>query len=237
VAGAWPRHRFFEGLARALLAVGRPMMLVLDNMQWCDQETLDFVAFCLGLAPGTRVALQSYEPGKQWFTYGQGLVSADGTQIVPEAGVEFHRVTCYLTLGNLVSFLAAILGGLRAGDPVDIATGIFTMEKTDLVLPDVIPIVIKREYRQNDTVARNGEFGVSQSFFYQMMLLGDNTTYAFAELMLGNGTRVHYQRTSPGTDRESAVMAHTGTAQNPATPTGFAGRFGNAYSSLSAQPA
>jgi DNA-binding SARP family transcriptional activator len=55
VAGAWQRHRFFEGLARALLAVGRPTMLVLDNMQWCDQETLDFVAFCLGLAPGTQI--------------------------------------------------------------------------------------------------------------------------------------------------------------------------------------
>ncbi len=52
---AWQRHRFFEGLARALMAVGRPMLLVLDNMQWCDQETLTFVTFFLGLAPGTPV--------------------------------------------------------------------------------------------------------------------------------------------------------------------------------------
>src|SRR6516162_6305523 len=55
MADAWQRHRFFEGLARALLAVGRPMLLVLDNMQWCDQETLAFVEFCLGLAPGTQM--------------------------------------------------------------------------------------------------------------------------------------------------------------------------------------
>ena len=52
---AWQRHRFFEGLARALLAVGRPMLLVLDNVQWCDQETLAFLAFCLGLVPGAPV--------------------------------------------------------------------------------------------------------------------------------------------------------------------------------------
>ncbi|HUK73133.1 MAG TPA: AAA family ATPase [Streptosporangiaceae bacterium] len=52
---AWQRHRFFEGLARALLAVGRPMLLVLDNMQWCDQETLAFLTFCLGLVPGAPV--------------------------------------------------------------------------------------------------------------------------------------------------------------------------------------
>jgi DNA-binding SARP family transcriptional activator/tetratricopeptide (TPR) repeat protein len=52
---AWQSHRFFEGLARALLAVGRPMLLVLDNMQWCDQETLAFITFFLGLAPDLPV--------------------------------------------------------------------------------------------------------------------------------------------------------------------------------------
>ena len=53
MADSWQRHRFFEGLARALIAVGRPMLLVLDNMQWCDQETLAFITFCLRLASGT----------------------------------------------------------------------------------------------------------------------------------------------------------------------------------------
>ena len=56
MADAWQRHRFFEGLARALIAVSRPLLLVLDNVQWCDQETLDFITFCLGLASdGTRL--------------------------------------------------------------------------------------------------------------------------------------------------------------------------------------
>lgn len=55
MADAWQRHRFFEGLVRALLAVGRPLMLVLDNVQWCDQETLAFLTFCLGLAPEAQI--------------------------------------------------------------------------------------------------------------------------------------------------------------------------------------
>ena len=50
IVDAWQRHRFFEGLARALIAAGRPTLLVLDNMQWCDQETLTFISFCLRLA-------------------------------------------------------------------------------------------------------------------------------------------------------------------------------------------
>src|SRR6266571_4730426 len=57
MADAWQRLRFFEGLARALLAVGRPMLLVLDNAQWCDQETLAFLAFCLGLAPDAQLMI------------------------------------------------------------------------------------------------------------------------------------------------------------------------------------
>ena len=52
---AWQRHRFFEGLARALIGAGRPMLLVLDNLQWCDQETLAFLTFCLGLDPGAQI--------------------------------------------------------------------------------------------------------------------------------------------------------------------------------------
>jgi DNA-binding SARP family transcriptional activator/tetratricopeptide (TPR) repeat protein len=52
---AWQRHRFFEGLARALTAVGRPLLLVLDNVQWCDQETLSFITFCLRLASGGQL--------------------------------------------------------------------------------------------------------------------------------------------------------------------------------------
>ena len=48
---AWQRLRFFEGLARALTGGGRPVLLVLDNVQWCDQETCAFLTFCLGLRP------------------------------------------------------------------------------------------------------------------------------------------------------------------------------------------
>ncbi|EME62841.1 SARP family transcriptional regulator [Rhodococcus ruber BKS 20-38] len=46
---AWQRLRFFEGLARALIGGGRPVLLTLDNIQWCDPETLTFLTFCLSL--------------------------------------------------------------------------------------------------------------------------------------------------------------------------------------------
>jgi DNA-binding SARP family transcriptional activator/tetratricopeptide (TPR) repeat protein len=48
---AWRRHRFFEGLAMAVLAVGEPTLLVLDDLQWCDEETAVWLGFLLNLAP------------------------------------------------------------------------------------------------------------------------------------------------------------------------------------------
>ncbi len=57
MADAWQRHRFFEGLARAVLCGGRPTLLVLDNLQWCDEETLSFVTFLVGLAPEAPLML------------------------------------------------------------------------------------------------------------------------------------------------------------------------------------
>jgi DNA-binding SARP family transcriptional activator len=50
LAEAWRRHRFFEGLARAVLAARRPTLLVLDDLQWCDEETATWLTFLLGLA-------------------------------------------------------------------------------------------------------------------------------------------------------------------------------------------
>jgi DNA-binding SARP family transcriptional activator len=41
------RQRFFEALAQAILAVPQPLLLLIDDLQWCDQETLEWLHFLL----------------------------------------------------------------------------------------------------------------------------------------------------------------------------------------------
>ncbi|MFC5952750.1 ATP-binding protein, partial [Pseudonocardia lutea] len=74
---AWQRHRFYEGLARGLLHSGRPVLLTIDNLHWCDPETLAFVTFVLGPTPDTPVLVvatmrddpDDHEPGlDRWIT-------------------------------------------------------------------------------------------------------------------------------------------------------------------------
>ncbi len=49
------RQRFFEALARAILATPQPLLLLIDDLQWCDQETLEWLHFLLRFDPMARL--------------------------------------------------------------------------------------------------------------------------------------------------------------------------------------
>jgi DNA-binding SARP family transcriptional activator/predicted ATPase len=57
LAENWQRQRLFEALARAILGIGRPLLLLLDDLQWCDQETLEWVRYLLHFAPQARLLI------------------------------------------------------------------------------------------------------------------------------------------------------------------------------------
>lgn len=49
---SWQRQRFYEALAQAILspAGDRPLLLILDDLQWCDRETLAWLSYLLPAA-------------------------------------------------------------------------------------------------------------------------------------------------------------------------------------------
>jgi predicted ATPase len=49
------RQRFFEALARAILLTPQPLLLLIDDVQWCDQETLEWLHFLLRFDPMARL--------------------------------------------------------------------------------------------------------------------------------------------------------------------------------------
>ncbi|MGE5223865.1 MAG: ATP-binding protein, partial [Omnitrophica WOR_2 bacterium] len=44
---AWQRQRLFEALARALLLPRQKLILILDDIQWCDRDTLEWLHYLL----------------------------------------------------------------------------------------------------------------------------------------------------------------------------------------------
>ena len=49
------RLRFFEGLARAVLASPPPLLLLIDDLQWCDRETIEWLHFLSRFDPDARL--------------------------------------------------------------------------------------------------------------------------------------------------------------------------------------
>ena len=47
LAERWQLQRFFEALARMVMSANHPLLLVLDDIQWCDEETLEWLSFLL----------------------------------------------------------------------------------------------------------------------------------------------------------------------------------------------
>lgn len=163
------------------------------------------------LPAGARYDFWNYEAGKGgWYVYGQGTVSADGGQVVPDPGVELESMHC-LTFGNPNG--APTEGPAQGnpegtdGDPVDLSTGLFVYEKTDLALQDITPIRVRRTYRPNDS--RSRAFGLGTTHPYDLSLVGH--PFTDVDLILPDGGRIHYERVSPGTGGADAVLEHTST--------------------------
>jgi DNA-binding SARP family transcriptional activator len=109
----WQRPRFFEGLARAFQAA-TPLLLVLDDLQWCDSDTLEWLHFFVrfaGQAPcllvGTvRSEEETDNRGLELFV--RGLQRLDRLAVVD--------------LGPLDERATATLAESVAGHPLDSAT-------------------------------------------------------------------------------------------------------------------
>jgi len=162
--------------------------------------------------PGSRVLFWDHDPqGKGWYVYGGGKVSGDGKQSIPDPGVAIYQFTgAMIAQPETAPEEGPPEGGACGLDPVDFYTGLFLHQRTDLVLHDVLPIELSRTYRQRD--ARVRAFGLGTSLDLDMYLVGDVSPWTYQELVRGDGSRLRFARTSPGTGYTDAVYTHTASA-------------------------
>lgn len=103
----WQRHRFFEALARAVLVDEQPRILLCDDLQWCDPETLQWLSYLFQYAPQARllvivtirseevdpdhplVALQlSLQRHRRWTEIALSALTRDGVALL---AAQIHR--------------------------------------------------------------------------------------------------------------------------------------------------
>jgi RHS repeat-associated protein len=184
------------------------------NGGWGPQGAQLYYPNSHNAAPGTPFNFWNYDPdNKGWYVYGEGKVAVDGMEVIPDPGVVIYEFT-----GAMVESPTNRAGTFPrpggpvppVGDPVDLGTGLFVYTKTDLVVNDVLPITLKRTYRQADSISR--AFGVGSMHSYDIYLVGDVSPYTYQELVLPDGGVIRYNRISSGTDYTTAVYLHSSTA-------------------------
>jgi RHS repeat-associated protein len=170
---------------------------------------------------GFRFSFWNYDPdNKGWFVYGKGTVGASRRYVVPDPGVFIYQFT-----GAMVADPGCNTCGPNPpppppcppdcpdphGDPIDSSSGLFLYSATDFSTPDVVPLTLTRMYRQTDPISR--PFGVGMSHNYEMYLVGDRYPYTYADIILADGSRVHYTQIGDGSGFGSSVFQ---TTQNTA---------------------
>ncbi len=177
--------------------------------------------------PGVPYAFWNYNPDHNgWVVYGNGHVNRTGTTVVPDPGVYIYGFSGAMVGSGTGPLTQNTAGDHSAdGEPVYLSSGLFVYRKTDLYLPDVIPISLQRTYRPNDSWSR--PFGIGATHPYEMFIGGDGSDFgqtAYVDLILPNGTRIHftgvgsgsygtYLNSSAGTPWYGAIV--TATPSNP----------------------
>jgi RHS repeat-associated protein len=131
----------------------------------------------------------NYDPHTGWKIYGRGHVSADGKQVVADAGVGYRELMSFgFGSAPAPTFDSKLNGGSNGADPVDLSTGLFTYTRTDLSINDVIPISLTWHYQQSESSV--GDVGMGTHLSYGARIYEKSTSEW--DVLLPDGTKVPF---------------------------------------------
>lgn len=160
----------------------------------------------LGLLPGDEANLWYFDEAPDgsrpnaWAVAGTMTVSEDGQTLSTAPGVGIPRFCCGAMAVAVKALNAArtameqFLSGKSScpwcNDPVQMGTGLYIRQDTDLVLPGRVPLALTRTSRTNDGSA--GPFGRGSTWLYDTTLLTRNGH--FCTVIFPGNERVDFPR-------------------------------------------
>lgn len=162
--------------------------------------------------PRTAADFWVYDIREGWQMYGAGQVTDDAQHMAPDPGV---RIVWALGAGasanNSNGPGARLCNGQTLGKPVDLQTGIFFHEWTDLAVRDVVPLALTRAYRTGDT--QSHAFGVGADSNFGLHLYSDDSLNTM-QLVMPCGEGIKFNLVSGSLNwpfTPSTVWKHTST--------------------------
>ena len=175
---SWQRRRLYEALARAILAGERPVVLLLDDMQWCDQETLEWLGYFLRFNSKAKVLLMGTVRAEEMEAdqpLASFLLNVRRSQLVTEIELaplneaDTTSLIAYVAREDLDSNIAAYLYRETEGNPlfivemarsqlqIDVGANGLGLPEQWLPLPQLIQTVIESRLNQLSSSVRLGQ--------------------------------------------------------------------------------
>jgi YD repeat-containing protein len=152
------------------------------------------------LKAGTAVPFYDYDSVRGWYQYGSGTVAPDAKQIIPGAEVVLYRFMGFSLPGFRVQDTKNKIdpcsecspSKTEAGDPVDLASGLFVHRTQDFSINDQIPINLTRTYRSGAKSSSRG-YGDGTGVSYNWYVRGDgNCPTNSVDLIFSNGSTITF---------------------------------------------
>lgn len=163
---SWQRRHLHEALAQAIGAVDRPLLLVLDDLQWCDEETLTWLHFRLRADAQARLLvvgtarLEEVTADHPLLTLTRGLRQA-GTlveiELAPLDALETAALAAEVAGHSLTEAQAAALYTQSEGSPlfvVELVRAAGQDSLLDAPLPPKVRAVLDARLAQLSPAAR-----------------------------------------------------------------------------------
>lgn len=191
------RQRFFEALARAVLSAPRPMLLWIDDLQWCDPETMEWLHFLLRFEPISSVlilgtsrseesppdhplaglARQLRSEGKLTSVELAPIDAAETSKLAAEIGGRELDATTAVRLyreteGNPLFIVETVRAGISESASLDVADAAPAHTRDSRLLPPRVYAVIASRLAQLSPVARHvAELGAAIGRAFTLDLL------------------------------------------------------------------
>ena len=142
------RQRFFQALAQAVLTAPQPLILVIDDLQWCDQDTLEWLHFLLRFDLTARLLilgtvrtgeLSSQHPLRTLLQHLRHTVAVTEIALAPLDAAETAMLAASMIDRELDTASAMRLFGETEGNPL------FVIEAVRAGLDDILKQPIPEE--------------------------------------------------------------------------------------------